>query len=87
MTTSFGKTLIRLFLVRYEFQKDHSLLGEDEFAYDSDWVKNQIQGCLEFWLGEREASYTPEEERWKCGFCQYSSVCPAKNGNHNDPPS
>lgn len=74
-------------LLRYELQKDHSLLGEDEFAYDSDWVKNQIQGCLEFWLGEREASYTPEEEQWKCGFCQYSSVCPAKNGNHNDPPS
>ncbi|CAN6706736.1 unnamed protein product [Malus baccata var. baccata] len=50
-------------------QKDHSLLGEDEFAYDSDWVKNQIQGCLEFWLGK---------------FCQYSSVCPARSAESAD---
>jgi exonuclease V len=65
------------FSSRYEFQKDNSLLGEDQFAFDSDWLKNQIQGCLEFWLGEREACYTPEEERWKCRFCQFASICPA----------
>nr|KYP68481.1 Defects in morphology protein 1 isogeny [Cajanus cajan] len=64
-------------LLRYEYQKDHSLLGEDKFAYDSVWVKNQIHYCLEFWLGEREATCTPEEERWKCGFCQFKTVCPA----------
>ncbi|KAM1148982.1 hypothetical protein ACFX2B_029329 [Malus domestica] len=77
-------------VLRYELQKDHSLLGEDEFAYDSDWVKNQIQGCLEFWLGEREASYTPEDERWKCRFCQYSSICPAESAesaDYNNTPS
>jgi len=67
----------RLLSSRYEFQKDNSLLGEDQFAFDSDWLKNQIQGCLEFWLGEREACYTPEEERWKCRFCQFASICPA----------
>ncbi|XP_027345392.1 exonuclease V, chloroplastic-like [Abrus precatorius] len=64
-------------LLRYEYQKDHSLLGEDKFAYDSDWLKNQIRCCLEFWHGEREATYTPEEERWKCRFCQFGTVCPA----------
>ncbi|KAE8038895.1 hypothetical protein FH972_011363 [Carpinus fangiana] len=64
-------------LLRYEFQKDNSLLGEDQFAFDSDLLKNQLQGCLEFWLGEREACYTPEEERWKCRFCQFVSICPA----------
>uniref|UniRef100_A0A2N9FGA6 Exonuclease V, chloroplastic n=1 Tax=Fagus sylvatica TaxID=28930 RepID=A0A2N9FGA6_FAGSY len=55
-------------LLRYEYQKDNSLLGEEEFAYDSDWLKSQILGCLEFWKGEREANCTPKEERWKCCF-------------------
>ncbi|KAK3206052.1 hypothetical protein Dsin_020098 [Dipteronia sinensis] len=64
-------------LSRYEFQKDQSLLGEVEFAYDHDWLKSRIQGCLEFWKGEREASYIPDEERWKCKYCQFASVCPA----------
>lgn len=62
---------------RYESQKDHSLLGEDKFAYDGKWLKNEIQSCLKFWLGEEEARYTPEDERWKCRFCQYASDCPA----------
>lgn len=70
-------------ILRYEHQKDNSLLGEDEFTYDSGWLKTQIQSCLEFWLGEREANYTPEEERWKCRFCRFSSVCPA-NAKAND---
>ncbi|XP_075634559.1 exonuclease V, chloroplastic-like [Castanea sativa] len=63
-------------LLRYEYQKDNSVLGEDRFAYDSDWLKSQIMSCLEFWLGGREANCTPKEERWKCWFCQFSSVCP-----------
>ncbi|KAK7404680.1 hypothetical protein VNO78_05636 [Psophocarpus tetragonolobus] len=64
-------------LLRYEYQKDHSLLGEDKFPYDPDWLKNQIHSCLEFWLGEQEATFTPEEERWKCRYCQFGPVCPA----------
>lgn len=64
-------------LLRYEFQKDQSLLGEEKFAYDHDLFKSQIEVCLEFWKGEREASFTPVEERWKCRYCQFESVCPA----------
>ncbi|GMI92305.1 exonuclease V-like [Hibiscus trionum] len=73
-------------LLRYELQKDQSVLGEDQFAYDPDWLKTQIQRNLELWLGEREASYTPEEERWKCRHCQFASVCPG-NPNPNSPRS
>ncbi|KAL8496742.1 hypothetical protein ACS0TY_020423 [Phlomoides rotata] len=69
-------------LLRYELQEDQSLLGEDEFAYDSDWVKDQIKSCLDFWVGNREASYPSVEERWKCNFCKFASVCPARS----DPP-
>ncbi|XP_059626747.1 exonuclease V, chloroplastic-like [Cornus florida] len=72
-------------LLRYEFQEDQSLLGEDQFAYDSDWLNGQIQCSLEFWQGERKANYTPEEERWKCKFCEFAEVCPANISRHDTP--
>ncbi|KAL1361651.1 hypothetical protein HN51_009992 [Arachis hypogaea] len=62
-------------LLRYEYQEDKSLLAEDKFEYDSEWLKNQIQSCLEFWHGQREASYAPEDERWKCRYCQFARDC------------
>ncbi|XP_030447763.1 exonuclease V, chloroplastic [Syzygium oleosum] len=66
-------------LLRYELQKDHSVLGEDLFAYDPDWFENEIGTRLEVWRGEREATYTPEQERWKCSFCEYASLCPVRD--------
>ncbi|KAJ4837993.1 hypothetical protein Tsubulata_041383 [Turnera subulata] len=63
-------------LLRYEFQKDNSIIGEDQFMYDPDWLESQIQGSFQFWRGEREAYYAAEEERWKCRYCQFASVCP-----------
>ncbi|KAJ8551845.1 hypothetical protein K7X08_028288 [Anisodus acutangulus] len=66
-------------LLRYELQEDQSLLGEDQFEYDLDWVKGQIKSSLEVWRGEREASYTSEDERWKCRSCKFASECPAIN--------
>merc|ERR1712137_1399589 len=62
-------------LLRYEYQRDNSLLGESQFAHDPIWVKKQIHDSFEFWLGEREASFTPEEERWKCRRCQFVNSC------------
>ncbi|KAL1558582.1 exonuclease V, chloroplastic [Salvia divinorum] len=72
-------------LLRYELQEDHSLLGEDEFVYDPDLVKDQIKSCLEFWLGKREASYPPMEELWKCKFCKFASVCPIYSDPDDSP--
>ncbi|XP_016547721.1 exonuclease V, chloroplastic isoform X3 [Capsicum annuum] len=66
-------------LLRYELQEDQSFLGEDQFDYDLDWVKGQIKSSLEVWRGEREANYTPEDERWKCRSCKFASECPASN--------
>uniref|UniRef100_A0A7N0R8K3 Exonuclease V n=1 Tax=Kalanchoe fedtschenkoi TaxID=63787 RepID=A0A7N0R8K3_KALFE len=66
-------------LLRYEFQDNNSLILEDSFDYDDEWVKSNIQQGLEFWRGEREANYAPEDERWKCRFCGFSSVCPINN--------
>ncbi|MED6159770.1 hypothetical protein PIB30_045297 [Stylosanthes scabra] len=63
-------------LLRYEYQADKSLLVEDKFEYDCEWLKDQIRSSLEFWQGQREANYAPEDERWKCRFCQFAADCP-----------
>ncbi|XP_010043713.2 exonuclease V, chloroplastic isoform X1 [Eucalyptus grandis] len=65
-------------ILRYELQKDHSVLGEDWFTFDPDWSLDEIRTRLEFLRGEREATYTPKQERWKCSFCEFASVCPAR---------
>ena len=54
------------------------MIGEDEFTYDDNWLKAQIQSSLEFWQGEREARLTPQKEQWKCRYCQFASVCPSQ---------
>ncbi|XP_023750287.1 exonuclease V, chloroplastic [Lactuca sativa] len=71
-------------LLRYEYQKDQSLIGENQYLYDSDWVTGQIKSSIEFWKGEREANYVLEDERWKCCLCKYASMCPvnAKSEEH-----
>ncbi|KVI07968.1 Exonuclease V [Cynara cardunculus var. scolymus] len=66
-------------LLRYEYQKDQSLISENQFLYKSNWVTDQIRSSLEFWKGDREASYTPQDERWKCNHCKYASRCPVQN--------
>ncbi|VFQ96615.1 unnamed protein product [Cuscuta campestris] len=68
-------------LLRYELQGGETLLGEDEFGHDSNWVNDQIRSCLEFWRGDREASCAPMEERWKCKSCSFASVCPASSSS------
>ncbi|XP_065869434.1 exonuclease V, chloroplastic [Euphorbia lathyris] len=75
-------------ILRYESQKDDSLLGEVEFAYEADWLKTQMEkNCVEFWVDGKEASFTPEDERWKCRSCQFSSDCPtnAKTSGTSSP--
>lgn len=37
---------------------------------------SKFKEVIEFWRSEREAEYTPEEERWKCRYCQFAKSCP-----------
>ncbi|CAH2069340.1 unnamed protein product [Thlaspi arvense] len=60
----------------YEFQKDQSIIAEIRFQHDHEWVMSKYKEVIEFWRREREAEYTPEEERWKCRFCQFAKSCP-----------
>ncbi|MED6194170.1 hypothetical protein PIB30_026035 [Stylosanthes scabra] len=72
-------------VLRYESQRDKSLvLDEEKFAYDGKWLKREILNCLQFWLGQREASYVAEEDQWKCGYCSFSSQCSAYTQDTTD---
>ncbi|CAM6083918.1 unnamed protein product [Calypogeia fissa] len=62
-------------LLRYEWQEDHSLLGEDEFLYEHDWLMDRWNWHSEFWSGNRVASFVPEDEAWKCRYCSFAKVC------------
>ncbi|XP_072959784.1 exonuclease V, chloroplastic [Typha angustifolia] len=63
-------------LLRYELQSDHSLLEEYYFSYDINWFKSQMKETLKIWLGEREAKFVSETEKWKCQFCKFTAICP-----------
>ncbi|KAL5711287.1 hypothetical protein ACHQM5_021760 [Ranunculus cassubicifolius] len=62
--------------LRYEFQVDHSFLGEEKFKYDSALLMDQFKCSLDFWMGEKEPNYVSPEENWKCRFCKFNSICP-----------
>ncbi|KAJ0979330.1 hypothetical protein J5N97_014804 [Dioscorea zingiberensis] len=71
-------------LLRYELQSDRSILEEYEFSFDAGWFKNEIQQCLKFWRGEREASYVSKTEQWKCQFCKFTAMCPRALASNNN---
>lgn len=66
-----------LVLGRYEWQADRSLLGQDEFDIEREWLDLRIGWHLEFWHGLREPAYVPEDETWKCRYCAFAELCPA----------
>ncbi|MQM16814.1 hypothetical protein Taro_049773 [Colocasia esculenta] len=68
-------------MLRYEYQRDHSLLKEYVFDHDANWFKGQILKFLEFWSGVREASFVSKDEQWKCQFCKYASICSVTAGS------
>lgn len=61
---------------RYEWQADRSLLGQDEFDIEREWLDLRIAWHLEFWHGLREPAYVPEDETWKCRYCAFAELCP-----------
>ncbi|KAG2311079.1 hypothetical protein Bca52824_022636 [Brassica carinata] len=74
-------------LLRYEFQKDRSIIAEIRFTHDPEWVMSKYKEVIEFWRSEREAEYTPEEERWKCRYCQFAKSCPGNPSLESPAPS
>ncbi|KAJ4786237.1 exonuclease V-like protein [Rhynchospora pubera] len=63
-------------LLRYELQADNTLLEEYVFSYDASWFQTQMKQCLDFWVGNKEVKYVTEDEKWKCQYCKFSSICP-----------
>lgn len=66
-------------VIRYEWQQDQSLLGEDRFRYHAGWLRQQLEGNLLYWYGEREAHFVDPNERWKCRYCSFQQQCPLQN--------
>ncbi|MCL7029181.1 hypothetical protein MKW94_016668 [Papaver nudicaule] len=69
-------------LLRYEYQVDNSLLGEDTFTYDSDSLQSLMNNFLQFIQGQRDASYVSKSESWKCRICSHASVCLSNTTTH-----
>eukprot|EP00271_Cylindrocystis_brebissonii_P012374 TRINITY_DN3082_c0_g1_i1.p1 TRINITY_DN3082_c0_g1~~TRINITY_DN3082_c0_g1_i1.p1 ORF type:complete len:319 (+),score=96.35 TRINITY_DN3082_c0_g1_i1:958-1914(+) len=64
-------------LLRYEWQSDRSLLGCDAFPFESEWVRQQLGWHLQYWNGQRRPEAVGSDEKWKCRFCTFSTICPA----------
>eukprot|EP00897_Mesotaenium_endlicherianum_P007552 jgi/Mesen1/6825/ME000035S06200 len=62
-------------LLRYEWQADRSLLGQDEFPHEPEWAAERLQWHLGYWQGLRAAEHVPEDELWKCRFCSFAASC------------
>lgn len=69
-----------MLLVRYEWQQDHSLLGEDLFGHEPAWALERIRCHLAYWRGLREADPVPEGDTWKCLHCAFSALCSVGQG-------
>ncbi|KAJ7298543.1 hypothetical protein O6H91_Y552700 [Diphasiastrum complanatum] len=68
-------------LLRYEWQADQSILGEDEFPFELEWCTDRLKWHLEYWQGQRPATFVADDEHWKCNFCSFAGVCPAVNAS------
>lgn len=80
----YGQTLhfnvgTQLYL-RYEWQENLQLLGEEQFEHDKDWMAHQLSRHLPVLRGRQPPQVVPPQEGWKCQYCQFSDVCPAPNG-------
>ncbi|XP_024534885.1 exonuclease V, chloroplastic [Selaginella moellendorffii] len=69
----------QLLKLRYEWQVDRSLIGEEEFMFDPDWLKQRIQFHLQFWNGSRESHLVSQSDEWKCRFCAFADRCKSEN--------
>eukprot|EP00899_Mesostigma_viride_P012233 jgi/Mesvir1/2100/Mv16632-RA.1 len=70
-------------LIRYEFQEDASLLGEDLFPYDRAWLNQRVDWHLNFWRGRRHPTVVTLQECWKCHHCDFNEVCRVAEINAN----
>lgn len=70
-------TLLHL---RYEWQENLQVLGEEQFEHDKEWMAQQLSKHLPVLRGNHPPQIVPPQEGWKCQYCQFADVCPAPNG-------
>ncbi|MFC1722915.1 PD-(D/E)XK nuclease family protein [Nanoarchaeota archaeon] len=65
--------------IRYVYQLTGEFISADIFNYNKDWLLDTIQVFKEFLQNKRSAKLVPEEETWKCKFCDYYEMCKGKS--------
>lgn len=58
--------------IRYKFQQNRTLIGIDEFSFESHSFQKDCNFVEEFWLGKREANPVGIDDAWKCNFCEFN---------------
>lgn len=64
----------------YEWQQDGSLLHVEDVEFDRAWLDSRVEEHLGFWLGVRGPKVVPENEGFKCRYCQFAKDCPRGAG-------
>ncbi len=64
--------------IRYEFQQNKQLIGEDEFNFDIASFQRDCNFVEEFWLGKRKAIPVGINNAWKCNYCEFNDICEVK---------
>jgi exonuclease V len=62
-------------VVLYESQRTNEVIGRERAEFDEGWAREMLGSALQFWRGEREPTGPDVEDMWKCGTCQFQSVC------------
>ena len=61
--------------IEYVLQETSSVIGRLNVEEDSEWLWRMFCHCMDFWHGRRKQEGVDVEEAWKCGRCEFSSLC------------
>ena len=67
--------LVSSLVLQYEYQSSGEVIGVDSVEYQEEWMREQLEGSLKFWMGKKPAQGVDIEEAWKCNSCQFKNVC------------
>lgn len=65
----------QLVSVDYRYREDGSIIGTNTFPVDDEALGLHLESDMEWWKGEREPRGVDIEEAFKCGYCEFASVC------------
>jgi exonuclease V len=61
--------------VEYIHQGTNAVIGQLAVEVNCSWIEPTFKRCMDFWHGRRDAEGVEIEEAWKCGKCEFYSLC------------